>query len=131
MRFWPDPKYFDSNKFSVSRLLHVLKAKAVLCPGLTMKFEDKVNEQSYSWCYIAGIRDYLIDAVKEMTALPETPFTGNFAASHEAVEWAVLWLPDGGELVTESYVKLHPNRPGRHSYQWLAPGLAGRAARVL
>ena len=123
VRFWPDPKYFDSNKFSVSRLLHVLKAKAVLCPGLTVKFEDKVNDQSYSWCYIAGIRDYLIDAVKEMVALPETPFTGSFAASHEAVEWAVLWLPEGGELVTESYVNLIPTAQGGTHTNGLRQGL--------
>jgi topoisomerase-4 subunit B len=123
VRFWPDPKYFDSNKFSVSRLLHVLKAKAVLCPGLTVKFEDKVNEQSYSWCYIAGIRDYLIDAVKEMVALPEAPFTGSYAASHEAVEWAVLWLPEGGELVTESYVNLIPTAQGGTHTNGLRQGL--------
>jgi len=123
VRFWPDPKYFDSNKFSVSRLLHVLKAKAVLCPGLTVKFEDKVNDQSYSWCYIAGIRDYLIDAVKDMVALPETPFTGSFAASHEAVEWAVLWLPEGGELVTESYVNLIPTAQGGTHTNGLRQGL--------
>ncbi len=123
VRFWPDAKYFDSNKFSVSRLLHVLKAKAVLCPGLTVKFEDKVNEQSYSWCYIAGIRDYLIDAVKDMIALPETPFTGAFAASHEAVEWAVLWLPEGGELVTESYVNLIPTAQGGTHANGLRQGL--------
>ncbi len=123
VRFWPDAKYFDSNKFSVSRLLHVLKAKAVLCPGLTVKFEDKVNEQSYSWCYIAGIRDYLIDAVKDMIALPETPFTGSFAASHEAVEWAVLWLPEGGELVTESYVNLIPTAQGGTHANGLRQGL--------
>ncbi|MCT6698878.1 DNA topoisomerase IV subunit B [Rheinheimera sp. 4Y26] len=123
VRFWPDPKYFDSNKFSVSRLLHVLKAKAVLCPGLTVKFEDKVNEQSYSWCYIAGIRDYLVDAVKDMVALPEAPFTGSFAASHEAVEWAVLWLPEGGELVTESYVNLIPTAQGGTHANGLRQGL--------
>ncbi|MBU1438121.1 MAG: DNA topoisomerase IV subunit B [Gammaproteobacteria bacterium] len=123
VRFWPDPKYFDSNKFSVSRLLHVLKAKAVLCPGLTVKFEDKVNDQTYSWCYIAGIRDYLIDAVKEMVALPDTPFTGSFSASHEAVEWAVLWLPEGGELVTESYVNLIPTAQGGTHTNGLRQGL--------
>jgi len=123
VRFWPDPKYFDSNKFSVSRLLHVLKAKAVLCPGLTVKFEDKVNEQSYSWCYIAGIRDYLVDAVKDMVALPEAPFTGSFAASHEAVEWAVLWLPEGGELITESYVNLIPTAQGGTHTNGLRQGL--------
>lgn len=123
VRFWPDPKYFDSFKFSVSRLLHVLKAKAVLCPGLTVKFEDKVNEQSYSWCYIAGIRDYLLDAVKDLVALPETPFTGTFVASSEAVEWAVLWLPDGGELITESYVNLIPTAQGGTHTNGLRQGL--------
>ncbi len=123
VRFWPDAKYFDSAKFSVSRMLHVLKAKAVLCPGLTVKFEDKVNEQSYTWCYVAGIRDYLIDAVKEMVALPEQPFVGTFSASNEAVDWAVLWLPEGGELVTESYVNLIPTAQGGTHVNGLRQGL--------
>ncbi len=123
VRFWPDAKYFDSSKFSVSRMLHVLKAKAVLCPGLTVKFEDKVNEQSYTWCYVAGIRDYLIDAVKDMVALPEQPFVGAFSASHEAADWAVLWLPEGGELVTESYVNLIPTAQGGTHVNGLRQGL--------
>ena len=123
VRFWADPKYFDSPKFSVSRLLHVLKAKAVLCPGLTVKFEDKINDQSYSWCYIAGIRDYLIDAVKESVTLPELPFVGAFSASTEAVDWAVLWLPEGGELLTESYVNLIPTAQGGTHANGLRQGL--------
>ena len=123
VRFWPAPDYFDSPKFSVSRMLHVLKAKAVLCPGLTIKFDDKVNNQSYQWCYQAGIRDYLMDAVKDMIALPEQPFVGSFSASHEAVEWAVLWLPEGGELVTESYVNLIPTAQGGTHVNGLRQGL--------
>ncbi len=123
VRFWPDPKYFDSAKFSVSRLLHVLKAKAVLCPGLTVKFDDKVNEQSHQWCFIAGIRDYLIDAVKDYLVLPEQPFVGTFAASTEAVDWAVLWLPEGGELLTESYVNLIPTAQGGTHVNGLRQGL--------
>jgi len=123
VRFWPDAKYFDSSKFSVSRLLHVLKAKAVLCPGLTVKFDDKVNEQSYSWCYIAGIRDYLVDAVKDCITLPEQPFVGSFSASTEAVDWAVLWLPEGGELLTESYVNLIPTAQGGTHANGLRQGL--------
>ena len=123
MRFWPAPDYFDSPKFSVSRMLHVLKAKAVLCPGLTIKFDDKVNNQSYQWCYQAGIRDYLMDAVKDMVALPEQPFVGSLSASHEAVEWAVLWLPEGGELVTESYVNLIPTAQGGTHVNGLRQGL--------
>ncbi len=123
VRFWPAPDYFDSPKFSVSRMLHVLKAKAVLCPGLTIKFDDKVNNQSYQWCYQAGIRDYLMDAVKDMIALPEQPFVGSLSASHEAVEWAVLWLPEGGELVTESYVDLIPTAQGGTHVNGLRQGL--------
>jgi topoisomerase-4 subunit B len=123
VRFWPAPDYFDSPKFSVSRMLHVLKAKAVLCPGLTIKFDDKVNNQSYQWCYQAGIRDYLMDAVKDMIALPEQPFVGSLSASHEAVEWAVLWLPEGGELVTESYVNLIPTAQGGTHVNGLRQGL--------
>jgi len=123
VRFWPDPKYFDSAKVSVSRMLHVLKAKAVLCPGLTVKFDDKVNEQTYTWCYIAGIRDYLIEAVKDMVALPEQPFVGAFSSSLETVDWAVLWLPEGGELVTESYVNLIPTAQGGTHVNGLRQGL--------
>jgi topoisomerase-4 subunit B len=123
VRFWPAPDYFDLPKFSVSRMLHVLKAKAVLCPGLTIKFDDKVNNQSYQWCYQAGIRDYLMDAVKDMIALPEQPFVGSLSASHEAVEWAVLWLPEGGELVTESYVNLIPTAQGGTHVNGLRQGL--------
>ncbi|MCA1929100.1 DNA topoisomerase IV subunit B [Rheinheimera sp.] len=123
VRFWPAPDYFDSPRFSVSRMLHVLKAKAVLCPGLTIKFDDKVNNQSYQWCYQAGIRDYLMDAVKDMVALPEQPFVGSLSASHEAVEWAVLWLPEGGELVTESYVNLIPTAQGGTHVNGLRQGL--------
>lgn len=123
VRFWPAPNYFDSAKFSVSRLLHVLKAKAVLCPGLTIKFEDKVNQQSYQWCYQAGIRDYLADAVKDLVALPEAPFVGQFHAKTEAVEWAVVWLPEGGELVAESYVNLIPTAQGGTHVNGLRQGL--------
>ncbi|OCW97352.1 DNA topoisomerase IV subunit B [Alishewanella sp. HH-ZS] len=123
VRFWPTPSYFDSPKFSVSRLLHVLKAKAVLCPGLTVKFDDKVNQQQYQWCYQAGIRDYLAEAVQQYQALPEQPFVGQFVASTEAVEWALLWLPEGGELITESYVNLIPTAQGGTHVNGLRQGL--------
>jgi len=123
LRFWPTPSYFDSPKFSVSRLLHVLKAKAVLCPGLTVKFDDKVNQQQYQWCYEAGIRDYLAEAVQQFVALPEHPFVGKFTASTEAVEWALLWLPEGGELVTESYVNLIPTAQGGTHVNGMRQGL--------
>ncbi|MEE2024207.1 MULTISPECIES: DNA topoisomerase IV subunit B [Alkalimonas] len=123
VHFWPNAGYFDSARFSVPRLLHVLKAKAVLCPGLSIEFDDKVNNQSHSWCYQDGIRDYLAEAVKDFVALPEQPFVGNFNSTQEAVEWAMLWLPEGGELVTESYVNLIPTAQGGTHVNGLRQGV--------
>ena len=123
VHFWPNAGYFDSARFSVPRLLHVLKAKAVLCPGLRIDFDDKVNKESHRWCYQDGIRDYLAEAVKDFVALPEQPFVGNFNSSHEAVEWALLWLPEGGELVTESYVNLIPTAQGGTHVNGLRQGV--------
>ncbi len=112
VHFHPDPNYFDSYRFSVSRLLFLLKAKAVLCPGLTIKFKDKVNNNDYEWCYEDGLNDYLLEALEESTMLPERPFIGQFSADRETVDWAVVWLPEGGSLVRESYVNLIPTIQG-------------------
>ncbi|MDY7220065.1 DNA topoisomerase IV subunit B [Denitrificimonas sp. JX-1] len=112
IRFWPDSQYFDTAKFSVGRLKHILKAKAVLCPGLTVKFEDKNTKELVTWFYEDGLRSYLTDAVADFISLPEEPFCGEFAGDHERVDWAVLWLPEGGELVQESYVNLIPTSQG-------------------
>lgn len=123
VHFWPDASYFDSAKFSVSRLIHNLKAKAVLCPGLKIKFVDKVNGNSYEWCFLNGLEDYLIDAVKEWETLPKTPFVGAFAGNNEAVDWALLWLPEGGDLTFESYVNLIPTAQGGTHVNGLRQGL--------
>ncbi|MCM2680395.1 DNA topoisomerase IV subunit B [Echinimonas agarilytica] len=112
VHFWPDASYFDSGNFSDSRLRHLLKAKAVLCPGLQVKYVNKVNNETIEWCYQDGLNDYLIDSVKEFESLPETPFTGSFAAEAEAADWAVVWLPEGGEAPQESYVNLIPTALG-------------------
>lgn len=108
VHFYPDPAYFDSARFSVSRLLHLLKAKAVLCPGLNIKFKDKVNKNSYQWCYQDGLNDYLLEAVSENELLPSTPFVGQFTADREMADWAIVWLPEGGNSISESYVNLIP-----------------------
>ena len=116
IKFFPNPKYFDSPNISIPRLIHVLRAKAVLCPGLHMIFEDlTVKEdkaQSEEWCYEDGITDYLIQSTKGFESIPAEPFTGSMQGNDEAVDWAVSWLPDGGELITESYVNLIPTMLG-------------------
>ncbi|MDX1583385.1 MAG: DNA topoisomerase IV subunit B, partial [Thermoanaerobaculia bacterium] len=113
IRFWPDEKYFDSMKFSVPRLKHAMRAKAVLAPGLHMKF---VNEQNHDddqkWYYEDGLPAYLMSSLEEIDTLPEEPFVGHFKGADEEVDWAVVWVPEGDELLTESYVNLIPTVAG-------------------
>jgi topoisomerase-4 subunit B len=123
VHFWPNPKYFDSAKFSVTRLKSNLKAKAVLCPGLEVVFTNKITDETIRWCYDDGLKDYLAEGVKGYTLLPEEPFTGVFSGATEAADWALLWLPEGGELITESYVNLIPTAQGGTHVNGLRQGL--------
>ena len=122
-RFWPDKQFFDSVKFSVPRLKHVLRAKAVLCPGLKVSFFDEKTDETSEWCYEDGLRDYLMDELQGLPTLPEEPFMGSFAGNSEAADWAVLWLPEGGESVSESYVNLVPTAQGGTHVNGLRTGL--------
>jgi len=116
IKFYPDPKYFDSPNVSISKLIHLLRAKAVLCPGLRIVFEDntvsKEKSQSNEWYFEDGLADYLKQATTGFETLPAEPFTGAMQGNDEAVEWAVQWLPEGGEFITESYVNLIPTAQG-------------------
>ncbi|GLT15100.1 DNA topoisomerase IV subunit B [Vibrio algivorus] len=123
VHFWPDASYFDSGNFSVSRLVNNLRAKAVLCPGLEIEFIDKVNDKTHKWLYEDGLKDYLVEGVKGFPALPEEPFTGEFIAQTEAANWAIIWLPEGGDLITESYVNLIPTAQGGTHVNGLRQGL--------
>jgi len=125
--FKPNPQYFDSPKFSVSRLKHLLRAKAVLCPGLRVFFTDETasnpEDQQYEWYYEAGLKDYLADELAGFEVLPAEPFMGAMAGKEEAVDWAVQWLPQGGDLITESYVNLIPTAQGGTHVNGLRGGL--------
>ncbi|WP_233115571.1 DNA topoisomerase IV subunit B [Aggregatibacter actinomycetemcomitans] len=123
VHFKPNPKYFDSEKFSVSRLRHLLRAKAVLCSGLEIKFIDNVNDTEDTWLYQDGLNDYLMEAVNGLVTLPEQPFIGEFNGEKEAVSWALLWLPEGSELIGESYVNLIPTALGGTHVNGLRQGL--------
>ena len=123
VRFYPNPKYFDSPRFSVSRLRHLLRAKAVLCPKLTIRFIDHINNNEETWYYEDGLSDYLSEALKESESLPNPPFIGDVVGETEAVSWALTWLPDGGELLSESYVNLIPTSQGGTHVNGLRNGL--------
>lgn len=112
VHFWPDASYFDSANFSNSKLIYLLRAKAVLCPGLRIKFTNKQTNEVHEWFYESGLTDYLKAAVGDNVMLPEEPFVGSFKGKIEAADWAITWLPEGGESINESYVNLIPTPLG-------------------
>jgi topoisomerase-4 subunit B len=125
VRFLPDASYFDSPKFSVSRLRHNLRAKAVLCPGLRVTFLDlsQGKKEKGEWYYEDGLVAYLKGNTQVFETLPEEPFCGSLQGEEDAVEWAVQWLKEGGEMTTESYVNLIPTAQGGTHVNGLRTGL--------
>ncbi|GAB6195169.1 DNA topoisomerase IV subunit B [Lysobacter xanthus] len=107
VHFWPDPKYFDTSKFNVRALRHLLRAKAVLCPGLTVRLLDEATGERDQWYFENGLRDYLRGELGEREVLPPQLFVGSLTKETEVVDWAAAWVPEG-ELVQESYVNLIP-----------------------
>lgn len=125
IRFWPDPKYFDSPKISVSKIKHSLQAKAVLCPGLkiTLKVED--TQEEFEWHYEDGLQEYLMSQLEDVDYLPSSPFVMHHKdKSDEAVEWALVWTDASGiEVIAESYVNLIPTAQGGTHVNGLRAGL--------
>ncbi len=125
VHFWPDAKYFDTVKFGLKALKHNLRAKAVLCPGLRIRFTDASSSEPEitEWYYQSGLRDYLREAVNEYITLPEDPFTGSLTAPRETLDWALLWLPESGTAIQESYVNLIPTVQGGTHVNGLRTGV--------
>ncbi len=123
IHFWPDKQYFDSPSFSVPRLKHVLRAKAVLCPGLEVSFLEEKSGEKETWLYEGGLQDYLGENLYDKETMPLEPFTESMTGKNEAVDWAVTWLTESGELVTESYVNLIPTAQGGTHVNGLRTGL--------
>ncbi|MCP5205815.1 MAG: DNA topoisomerase IV subunit B [Hahellaceae bacterium] len=121
--FWPEASYFDSPKFSITRLRHVLRAKAVLCPKLRVTFHNKTTNEKDEWYYEDGLNDYLRSATNDFETCPADPFTGTMEGNTEAVDWALHWLTDGGDLIQESYVNLIPTAQGGTHVNGLRTGL--------
>jgi topoisomerase-4 subunit B len=122
IRFWPDPKYFDSPRIVYKELRHLLRAKAVLCPGLHVTLVTAKTGEKEEWQFMQGLEDYLQDALLGITRLPEHPFTGDMKGQDSEVSWAVCWLPEGGQL-QESYVNLIPTIAGGTHVNGLRTGM--------
>ncbi|MEL6868612.1 MAG: DNA topoisomerase IV subunit B [Pseudomonadota bacterium] len=123
LRFWPDKQYFDSVNFSVGRLKHALRAKAVLCPGLRVSFKDEKSGESEVWHYDQGLEQYLTEALDGAATLPATPYSGSDSDDDAALDWALVWQTDDGPLSTESYVNLIPTAQGGTHVNGLRTGL--------
>ena len=123
IRFWPDAKYFETNKFSIEKLLHVMRAKAILCPGLSIRFDDQLNKKKYAWCYADGLKDYLLESVAGFEYIPQETFFERFEGEQEAAEWALTWMLGEGEGLKESYVNLVPTSQGGTHVSCLRTGL--------
>ncbi len=122
IRFWPDSSYFDSANFSLKRLRHLLRAKAVLCPGLLVSLMVEKTNEKEEWCYQQGLTDYLQTELEGYTCLPEQPFCGELKGTDSQISWALSWLPEGGQL-QESYVNLIPTVQGGTHVNGLRTGL--------
>ena len=126
IRFRPDAAYFDTTRLALPQLRHLLRAKAVLCPGLTISLAVETaggEPQCDTWCFEAGLAGYLVSVLGDGEGLPATPFHHQAEGNAEAVEWALQWRVDGGDTVAESYVNLIPTPLGGTHVSGLRSGL--------
>ncbi len=123
LRFWPEPSYFDSDKFALAKLKHLLKAKAVLCSGLRVSFYDEKKNEYSEWLYEKGLSDYLLDYVKDHEHLPEEPFYQEFNGENESAQWALVWHLENTPIMAESYVNLIPTAQGGTHVNGMKTGL--------
>jgi topoisomerase-4 subunit B len=122
VRFWPDAKYFDNARISHKQLRHLLRAKAVLCPGLNVTLCVAETGEKEEWQFNQGLEDYLHSELAGITQLPARPFTGEMKGTDSEVSWALCWLPEGGQL-QESYVNLIPTVAGGTHVNGLRTGM--------
>ncbi len=123
VRFWPDPKFFDSDKFSVPQLKHTLKAKAVLCPGLRTRFRNEATGETDEWFFTGDLGAYLAEELEKVERLPPEPITAK-REDGETVDYALVWAPDAETTVGESYVNLIPTPEGGTHVNGMRSGVA-------
>ncbi len=124
VRFWPDPRFFDSDKFSVPQLKHTLKAKAVLCPGLRVRFKNEATRETDEWFYTGDLGAYLIEELGQVERLPADPVSGKREGDDDAIDYALVWAPEAVETVAESYVNLIPTPEGGTHVNGLRSGVS-------
>src|SRR5690349_20592350 len=124
VHFWPDPKFFDSDKFSVPQLKHSLKAKAVLCPGLRVKFHNEATGEKDEWFFSGDLGAYLLEELGKVERIPAEPISGKSEHENENIDYAICWAPDAEQVLSESYVNLIPTIEGGTHVNGLRSGVA-------
>ena len=122
--FLPDPDFFDSVKISANQLILALKAKAVLCPGLTISFKDEASGNKESWCFLEGLAAYLVNSNKGGELIPTEPFEGEHMTEEGGMTWAIQWVQGIENPISDSYVNLIPTPQGGTHVNGLRSGLA-------
>ncbi len=123
VKFKPDAQFFDTIKFSVSKLRHNLRSKAVLCPGLEINFYNEIDDTTDKWIYKEGLKDYLSMALDGLDCLPIAPFVVDFASDEQQLNCSLAWTEYNTNVVAESYVNLIPTTNGGTHVNGLRSGL--------
>jgi topoisomerase-4 subunit B len=123
LRFTPEAEFFDTSRFNLRQMKKSLKAKAVLCPGLHIRFWQEGLSEPEQWCYAEGLQDYFQQALAAFETLPNPGFSGAATQPDSEVAWILAWLPTGGDPITESYVNLIPTPQGGTHVNGLRTGL--------
>jgi len=123
VRFTPDAQFFDTAKFSATKLRHNLRSKAVLCPGLEVNFYNEIDDTTDKWMYQEGLKDYLSMALDGLDNLPEKPFVVNFSSDEQQLNCSLAWTQYNTNVVAESYVNLIPTINGGTHVNGLRSGL--------
>ncbi|MCS6810177.1 MAG: type IIA DNA topoisomerase subunit B, partial [Tepidimonas sp.] len=128
VRVWPDARYFDSPELPRAELVHLLRSKAVLLPGVSVTLVDERAGTSQSWQFRGGLADYLAQSLADEPLVPIITGEGWIPAGHdtfaegEGAQWALAFTEDG-PLVRESYVNLIPTPAGGTHESGLREGL--------
>jgi len=123
VKFIPDPQFFDSSKFSATKLRHNLRSKAVLCPGLEINFHNEIDDTKDKWVYKEGLKDYLSASLDGLDCLPESPFVVNYESDEQQLHCSLAWTEYNTNVVAESYVNLIPTSQGGTHVNGLRSGL--------
>ncbi len=128
VRAWPDAKYFESSALPMAELMHLLRSKAVLMPGVSVTLVNEKTKDTQTWVFKGGLRDYLMQTLTADPVIPMFEESGFADAAHETfaegegASWCVAFTEDG-QPVRESYVNLIPTSAGGTHESGLRDGL--------